>query len=123
MKNQDLETNARVALFKDTTRKDFKHLLSITVIGKRWFDKVNGNTYCSSRVYFDGVEVLRVPWEYGYGSYYMQKATEVLRDKKMLTLKKGESLWMFCERKKIALNDQVFDGLKRDMVSWGADNG
>ena len=32
---------------------------TITVIGKRWFDKVNGNTYCSARIYFDNVEVCK----------------------------------------------------------------
>ena len=27
---------------------------SIMIVGKRWFDKTYGNTYCSSRVYING---------------------------------------------------------------------
>jgi hypothetical protein len=39
---------------------------SIFISTKRWFDKVNGNSYFAARVYVDGVEVARLPFQYGY---------------------------------------------------------
>lgn len=101
-----------------------KKIRSITIIGKRWFDRVNGNTYCSSRVLINGEEVLRIPWTYGYGSFYEQKAKEVLREKGIIKLARyengmTESFFDYCNRNKIAFESYASDGLKRDMVAWG----
>lgn len=97
---------------------------SITVIGKRWFDKVNGNTYCSARVYFDGIEVLRIPWTYGYGNYFEQVSKEQLDKAGLIKLKKydngcSESFWEYCNKNKINYLSEVSDGLKREMKLWG----
>ena len=51
---------------------------TITVIGRRWFEKVNGNTYHSVDVYVNGDHVGREPFAYGYGSQYEQTALEIL---------------------------------------------
>lgn len=99
---------------------------SILIIGKRWFDRVNGNTYCSARIYFDGVEVARVPWTYGYGDYYAQAARDLIQKTGLVKFKVinkeanlTESLYQYCQRKKINLVSEHTDGLKRDMVQWG----
>jgi hypothetical protein len=52
---------------------------TITVIGKRWFERVNGNTYHSTSVYVDGVCIGHVSFTYGYGSHYQQTALELLK--------------------------------------------
>lgn len=52
--------------------------MNITVIGRRWFEKVNGNTYHSVEVYIDGERIGRVPYAYGYGNQYEQSAQEIL---------------------------------------------
>lgn len=101
-----------------------KKLKSITVIGKRWFDKVNGNTYCSAQVYFDGELVLKVPFEYGYGSFYIQTAADQMDKARLIKLQRydnggHQALWQYCSDNNIILNEQVFDGLKRDCISWG----
>lgn len=49
------------------------------VIARRWFDKVNGNTYHSVEVYRDGVLLERVPFVYGYGEQYDQTAAEIIK--------------------------------------------
>jgi hypothetical protein len=109
---------------KTLKTKKVKKPKSILVIGKRWFDKVNGNTYCSARVYFDGIEVLRVPWTYGYGNYYEQVSSENLDKNGLINLEKypngmRESFWEYCRKNKINYLSEVSDGLKRDMVQWG----
>ena len=71
--------------------RKIKNPKSIAVIGKRWFDKVNGNTYCSADVFFDGVLVAEVPFEYGYGSYYRQAAFAELKRLKLVNMRENES--------------------------------
>lgn len=71
---------------------------TITVIGRRWFERVNGNTYHSVEVYVNGDLVERMPFDYGYGSQYMQNAGEILAKHYDLPLEKykqggRQSLW------------------------------
>lgn len=51
---------------------------SIVVLGRRWFQRTNGNTYHSVNVYVDGALIDRVPFTYGYGSHFEQTACDVL---------------------------------------------
>lgn len=104
-----------------------KKIKSIMIVGKRWFDKVNGNTYCSSRVYINGELSFCVPWRYGYSNYYEQAAREELNKRgliKLVQFDNGcfESFYSYCERNKVKFESIVTDGLKRDMVAWGENN-
>jgi hypothetical protein len=62
----------------------------ITVIGKRWFERVNGNTYHSVAVYVNGDLVEYMPFSYGYDSMYMQNATKILVNHYALPLERYE---------------------------------
>lgn len=53
---------------------------SITISGRRWFDKINGNTYHSVDVYVNGKHVGSKPFEYGYDEAYLQTAHRILQD-------------------------------------------
>lgn len=53
---------------------------SITVIAKKWFDKVHGNTYHSCIVLVNGEEIGYAPFEYGYGEQYKQTALKLLQE-------------------------------------------
>lgn len=50
----------------------------ITIIGKKWFDRVYGNTYHSVKVWVNGKLVGNNPYEYGYGEQYIQSAHDIL---------------------------------------------
>ena len=63
----------------------------ITIDAKRWFDRINGNTYHSVAVYVDGKLVGVKPFQYGYGEQYLQTAHEVLQEAGMFPTT-GESL-------------------------------
>jgi hypothetical protein len=52
--------------------------VSIVVVGRRWFDKANGNTYHSVTAYLDGAESVHVPFAYGYDYAFEQTAWEEL---------------------------------------------
>jgi len=57
---------------------------SITVIGRRWFERTNGNTYHSVEVYVNGTMIERVPYTYGYGSHWEQTAMDILEKHKIV---------------------------------------
>lgn len=88
---------------------------NIMVFGKRWFDRVNGNTYYSVDAYVNGKHVGRIDYGYGYGDEYLQAATSMLARKGYLpgieTYQYGgmETLWRYCERKGIRLAYDVAD--------------
>jgi hypothetical protein len=56
-------------------------IFSIVVEGRKWFDKVNGNTYHCANVIVttdEGVKVLKAPYQYGYGDQYLYSAFDEL---------------------------------------------
>lgn len=93
---------------------------NITIVGRRWFDKINGNTYHSVSVVVDGVVVGHEPFAYGYGDGYIQTAGDILK-KTTLTLPKypngvSQTLWKYCQENEIKLNCFVADvGRRRDL--------
>lgn len=50
------------------------------VIGAKWFDKVNGNTYCNAKVYdaFSNT-YFYIGFQYGYGDQYFEEALKEIR--------------------------------------------
>ena len=88
---------------------------SITIIGKRWFERVNGNTYHSVIALVNGKQVVNVRFNYGYGDQYVQTAMKLLEVGKFLPniehYKNGatESLWSYCEKNKIQYSQFVSD--------------
>ncbi len=77
---------------------------SITVHGRRWFNKGPGNTYHSARIYVDGHLVHTIEFAYGYGEQYLWNARNWLKHAGYLPGIEdhdnggGEMLWRYCER-------------------------
>lgn len=58
--------------------KDFK---SLSIIGRRWFQKTYGNTYHSVKVSINGGDaVFKCNFAYGYGDTFEQTALELLHE-------------------------------------------
>ena len=72
---------------------------TITVIGRRWFEKVNGNTYHSCEVYVNGDLIGKEKFTYGYDRAYMQTAAELMSKKYVLPIGINDfyPLWKFKE--------------------------
>lgn len=95
---------------------------NITIIGRRWFDKINGNTYFSAVGLINGIEVVNIPFEYGYGDHYadqidhyadqifakMEKAG-YCPDVEHYNNSGSERLWQYCERKGLVKYVSVSD--------------
>lgn len=55
-----------------------KQIETAIIIGKKWFDKVNGNTYHTARIIINGGEAdIKSPRQYGYGNSYITTAAEI----------------------------------------------
>jgi hypothetical protein len=51
---------------------------SVFIEAREWFDKVNGNSYFSARIWVDGEIVSVLPMQYGYESHYKTVAHQEL---------------------------------------------
>ena len=85
---------------------------SITVIGRTWFRKSAGNSYCTCDVLVDGRLIARLPKESGYGDYYLQKAFEYLDNVQLIALHRypngsTETPWQYCRRNNIHLYNTI----------------
>jgi len=102
----------------DNVREEIK---SITVIGKRWFDKINGNTYHSAQTLVNGKPGPAVSFRYGYGNQFEWEAEAELERAGFIQpehYKNGgrESLWRYCDERNIAYTVFVSDvSRKRDL--------
>lgn len=106
-------------------------VIKFTVIAKKWFDKVNGNTYHSVRcVRCRDNAIVVGPIRYGYGEHYRQTALEVMYDADWFPKKYGPFTYPNKMRKSSTLfhyereNNYpilwiVSAGLKRDCVANG----
>lgn len=59
--------------------KKLKKNSQIVVVGKKWFDKLNGNTYHSSELIVNGDTIDKIPFTYGYGNQFEQSALDLLQ--------------------------------------------
>ncbi len=77
---------------------------SITIVGRRWFEKTNGNTYHSVEIWVNGQQVKYLPFQYGYELQYRQTAQDWI------------VLWRHAEDNNIELVQTVSDvGRKKDL--------
>ena len=94
--------------------------LTIEVIGKEWFDKINGNSYHSAQVTINNDAVLYVPLTYGYGNHYLQSALELLKTEYIISKDFEGALSRYCFDNNINLDYRIQRKcLKRDVKSWG----
>ena len=94
-----------------------KKINAIIINGRRWFDKINGNTYhtASANVIFaDGSDrSFSIQYQYGYGDQYLQSAWDAIKKAKLVT---GEIPWQYCRDNKIKLITNVSDvARKKDL--------
>jgi hypothetical protein len=94
---------------------------SVTIIGRRWFQRSNGNTYFSSEIIVNGKLVHRIAYDYGYGNMYEQAATEWLIKNGYIDAEKYKSggyppMWQLAQKYGFAFQSSVTDvASKKDL--------
>ena len=114
-------------------QKNAKHIkgkvIGINITGRKWFDKVNGNTYFKAYIDLtikEGKELKRfteeLPFQYGYGEqFYYESVRHLLEKGFFQDLERYEngtykSFWEYCEQRQIVLTSQgSYIQRKRDM--------
>jgi hypothetical protein len=93
----------------------------VLVVGRRWFDRANGNTYHTSEVFVNDKYLGKSRMTYGYDEQYIQTAKEILLDSYELPkgMRDTSPLWQLREYG-VTLNKTVSDGLKRDLETGGS---
>lgn len=94
---------------------------SLTIIGRRWFNPREGNTYWSGRAIVDGETVASCEFAYGYGDHYRDELWREVVAKLGLDAERyqsggieGPSRW--CRRNGVAFNCEAIDvARKRDL--------
>ncbi len=95
--------------------------IKFTVIAKKWFDKVNGNTYHSVRCtrHKDNAVVVG-QFQYGYGEHYKQTALAEMGEAGWLPRKYDiDNAYIYERENNYPILWTVSEGLKRDCVANG----
>jgi len=71
---------------------------TITIIGRRWFEKTNGNTYHSVDVFINGKLLDFEKFAYGYDSAYEQSGRKILEKYYTLPIDDNQALWHLKEK-------------------------
>jgi hypothetical protein len=93
---------------------------NVLVIGRRWFDRVNGNTYHTAEVEVNGKFVGKSPMTYGYDEQYLQTSKEILLEHYDFPtgMTERSPMWQLRDYG-VTLTKTVTDGLKRDLAKGG----
>jgi antirestriction protein len=93
---------------------------NVFIIGRRWFDRANGNTYHTAEVKVNDKFVGKSRMTYGYEEQYVQTAKEILLESYDLPrgMKETSPLWQLREYG-VILTKTVIDGLKRELAEGG----
>ena len=102
-------TNARHLNWPKADKQEGFSMINIDIQAKEWFDKKYGNSYFSAAVNVDGVNVITIPFEYGYGDHYIDRANQELIKQGFIEGERHSngvwpSLWRYCEENNIILN-------------------
>jgi hypothetical protein len=94
----------------------------VEIRGLRWFDSVNGNTYFSAIGLVNNIEIVRIPFEYGYDNHYINEIAKSLEDKGFMPDRKHyshggrEQAWSYFRDRNIEFVTSVKDvSSKKDL--------
>ena len=100
------------------------NIKTIDITTTTWWDKVNGNTYFSSRITLnygmEDVKEIKLPFQYGYGSQDEQEAKAELIKQDILkipnTCTKFDALSMICRESGIIYRHTKIENCKKKEV-------
>jgi hypothetical protein len=92
---------------------------SLFIEAREWFDKVNGNSYFSARIWVDGGQVAILPFQYGYGDQYLYEAQKKLLELGYLPQEsKNRGLWTIAQESGFDLYSAKTNTKKSEMFKF-----
>jgi len=93
---------------------------TITIQAKEWFDKINANSYFSAIITLNfglkNQKQFKLPFQYGYGESYKDKALELLKNKGLINTDHTFDLY----KQGIVLRSNIqIKCLKKEVVNYG----
>jgi hypothetical protein len=93
-----------------------KEIRSLFIEGRLWFDKINGNTYFSNRVWVNGKIAFVMPFQYGYELQFLHSALNELKERGYTNT---TTLWELRDEQKIDVYYSSTYGKKSEMFKVG----
>lgn len=84
-------------------------ITSITIIGRKWFQKTYGNTYFSSIGLINGKQVVEIKFQYGYGSQYEYETFRKMAKEGFIDADNKSVPWSYCADNGIAYQAYAID--------------
>jgi hypothetical protein len=94
-------------------------LESIFIEGRLWFDKINGNTYFSNRIWINGKVTYEMPMEYGYEEQYLHRAIQYLHERGYFAGEKTPSVWEIRDEMGVHFYKVATYGKKSELFTGG----
>jgi hypothetical protein len=87
----------------------FEDVQNIVVVGRRWFERTNGNTYHSAEIYVNGHMVHKIGFTYGYGNQFEWNAWTWLKNNGYIKGANSSCPSYWCRENGIVYNSTVTD--------------
>ena len=89
-------------------------MTSLTIIGRRWFQKTYGNTSNTAQIIVDGETLVTTPRQYGYGEHYLDIAADTLERMGLITRQQyanggHQPLWQWAQENGVKFSYQTID--------------
>lgn len=85
----------------------------VTIRAVEWFDKQNGNSYFSAVGWINGVQLVALPMQYGYGEHYADQVLRALSKLKLIPLDYPETWRGDLLKKGIKIDQSITRGCKK----------
>lgn len=105
--------------FHKPIKCDAFELRSVFIEGRLWFDKVNGNTYFSNRIWINGKVIFEMPMEYGYELQHLHRAVQYLHERGYFEGEKVPSLWQIRDEMGVDIYYSSTYGKKSELFAGG----
>jgi hypothetical protein len=108
-----------VARVEEALKGDSPIKRSLFIEAREWFDKVNGNSYFSARIWADGGQIAILPFQYGYGDQYLYEAQKKLLELGYLPQEsKNRGLWTIAQESGFDLYSAKTNTKKSEMFKF-----
>jgi hypothetical protein len=68
----------------------------LELLGRKWFERTNGNTYFSAIALHNGSEVARIDFEYGYGDQWLYEITKAIQSQ-AIDARQDQQPWQYID--------------------------